>query len=83
MEKEKICNQFFVKDTHRDKKYACTLRCVTCDESSSLNATFPFEVSLLTDFIKNFTNLHHKKGCNKDQLSAPEWASGEFNVGIV
>ncbi len=80
--KGKICNQLFVKDTFRDRQYKATVRCVWCDESSNLEATYPFELKLITDFLSNFMKLHKQKGCNARQLSTPIWASKEVDLGL-
>lgn len=79
----KICNQLFVKDIYRDKSFMGTVKCVCCGEQSNLNATFPFEVKLFTNFVKDFVRLHKGKGCNKVKLEAPEWASSDVSVGIA
>ena len=79
----KICNQLFIKDTHRDKRYAATAKCACCGEESNFTEPFPF---LLTNYIKwlnNFMKIHKDKGCNKTRLKAPEWAAQEANIGIA
>lgn len=83
MSKNKICNQFFVKDVFRDKRYNGTLKCACCDEESNMNLPYPIEMTALIKFIDLFTKLHASKGCNKAQIVGPDWASGEVNFGIA
>lgn len=80
--KQKICNQFFVKDIIRDKKYIGTLKCVCCNEESNMSGQYGIPVDDFLKFIKAFINLHKMKGCNKEQLKHPEWASTEVGFGI-
>lgn len=81
--RNKKCNQFFVKDDFRDKKFAGTIKCSCCNEESNLNAKFPFTMDLMINFINAFVTLHKKKGCNKSECEVPDWASGEINFGVA
>lgn len=79
----KICNQVFVKDKFRNKKYAGTQKCLSCNHESHINLKFPFSV---TDFISHteaFVKLHTKLGCNKKSIDAPEWAAQTIDLAIV
>lgn len=79
----KICNQLLLKDSLRDKKYPMTAKCSCCGEESNLNASFPFEMDLMINFLNDFIRLHKNKGCNKEQLPVPDWASSEVNLGFA
>ena len=79
----KICNQTFVKDAYRDKKYIGTMKCISCEEESNISLTFP---CCLIDFnkqVKAFQKMHEVKGCNKQRLKAPDWASESFEFGLA
>lgn len=78
----KICNQYFVKDTHRNKQYNETIKCVCCGEESNLAQPFPFLVEDFTKWLKNFNKMHTDKGCNKTLLEVPDWAASVFGFGI-
>ena len=78
----KICNQLFVKDTHRDKKYICTVKCVYCGGESNLNLKLPILLIDYNKFLTKFIKTHKDKGCNKFKLNSPEWASKEINIAI-
>lgn len=80
---KKICNQAFVKDSHRDKRYSGTMRCICCMEESHLDFKFPFLVSKMIDQLRAFGKVHAAKGCNDVRLSAPDWASGVVDIAIV
>lgn len=77
----KICNQTFIKDVYRDKKYTGTMKCVACNEESNINLMLPCSVIDLNKQMKAFSKLHAIKGCNKKQLPAPEWACK--SIGII
>ncbi len=79
----KICNQYFVKDTHRNKEFMGTAKCAKCNEESSLDVQFPLEMKLLSDFSKSFTKHHKIKGCNKYKSEPGEWASKSVSLGIA
>ena len=83
MKKEKICNQHFVKDTHRNKKHTATIRCAMCEEESNLIPELPISVYDYIDFMKTFIKLHSMYGCNKERLKVPEWASSDMSIGIT
>jgi transcription elongation factor Elf1 len=78
-----ICNQSFVKDTHRDKKYNGTIKCSCCGEESHWNHPFPFEMKLYMKWLDDFMSLHKNKGCNKKKLPTQRWESTEVSLGIV
>lgn len=80
---EKICNQLFVKDTHRNRKFNGTLKCSCCGEESNIEFPYPIEIFDYTRQIDAFVNLHKVKGCNKKQLPRPDWASKEITHGIA
>lgn len=79
----KICNQTFVKDTHRDKKYIGTMKCISCGEESNISLQFPCKLTDFNKQINAFQKMHETKGCNKKQLNAPEWACQSFDIGIA
>jgi rRNA maturation protein Nop10 len=79
----KICNQLFIKDTHRNKQYTATAKCVCCGEESNFTEPFPFLLTNYTKWLKNFTKIHKDKGCNKTRLDAPDWAAKEVSFGIA
>lgn len=79
----KICNQLFVKDTHRDKKHSATAKCVCCNEESNFTEPFPFTITKYTNWINNFVKMHKDKGCNKTPLDAPEWASKDVSFAVA
>ncbi len=81
--KKKICNQLFLKDEFRERKYPATVKCTYCGEQSSLQAIFPFPLEMFTNFLEDFVKLHSRKGCNKKEISSPAWASKEVNLGIA
>lgn len=81
--KEKICNQFFVKDIYRDKTKPGTAKCANCLEKSNFEEPFPFELKKFNKWMSSFVKLHSDKGCNKIKLNGPEWASSTINVAIV
>lgn len=80
----KICNQAFVKDTHRNKFYAGTQKCFCCLEECHIAGPLPIRVDAMLTICSAFVELHESKGCNKVKLPAPEWASGEigFSLGV-
>ena len=80
--KNKICNQFFIKDQYRDKTLISTLKCACCNEESTLSKPFPVEIDIFMEFINSFTALHESKGCNENQLDPPYWAAGTVTIGI-
>lgn len=61
----KVCNQVFVKDTARDKKYLSTMKCRTCGEESNSGLIMPCPITEFTNELKAFIKLHDAKGCNK------------------
>jgi len=79
---EKICNQHFIKDTHRDKKYTSTLKCSCCGEESHLTQPAPF-VKDFVRWLNDFTKLHKNKGCNKHKIEDQEWAAKEVSFGVA
>ena len=80
---DKICNQTFVKDKFRDKKYIGTMKCICCDEESNISLKFPCKLTDFNKQINAFQKMHDIKGCNKEQLSAPDWACESFEIGII
>jgi hypothetical protein len=80
---KKICNQYFVKDTHRNKKYNGTIKCSCCDEESNWNQPYPFEMKLFIKWISDFQKLHNNKGCNKIKIETQAWESKEVSFGIA
>lgn len=79
----KICNQVMVKDQFRDKKYIGTMKCIACEEESNLAFKFPCSIKDFTSNLSAFIKLHTIKGCNKEKLNAPEWASGKVTMGFA
>ena len=80
---EKICNQHFVKDTHRDKKYNGTIKCSCCGEESNWIHPYPFEMKAFIKWLNDFTKLHKNKGCNKVRIDIQEWESKEVSFGVA
>jgi len=78
-----ICNQFFVKDTHRDKRYPATIRCSCCDRVYHYINSFPFSINDIAKWMERTTQIHDFKGCNEKQLPDPEWASKEVEFTII
>jgi len=60
-----ICNQVFVKDSVRDRKYLSTMVCKACGEESNSGLKLPCPVTDFTNELKAFIELHDAKGCNK------------------
>jgi hypothetical protein len=82
MKKSKICNQFFIKDIYRDKKYTSTLKCACCSGIDHFSDPAPL-VSQFTQWIEDFNKLHQNKGCNKVEVKGIDWAAKEINFGIA
>ena len=72
-----------VKDTHRDMIYTGTMRCSKCNEESHLPDKFPFFLEDMTNHLDAFMKLHDKKGCNKEVVEVPNWASSKINLSIA
>lgn len=79
----KICNQLFIKDTHRNKAHSATCKCVCCGEESNFSEPLPFLMQDYTKWCEGFLKIHKDKGCNKRRLDAPDWASRSISFGIV
>jgi hypothetical protein len=79
----KICNQTFIKDQFRDKKYIGTMKCIFCGEESNISLKFPCSLLEFNKQLQQFTKMHTVKGCNKTKLDAPDWACKTFEVGIA
>ena len=79
----KICNQRFVKDDFRDKKYIGSMKCITCGEVSNLTSGFPVALKDFTSNLDAFVKLHTVKGCNKTRTIDPDWASSKIGIGIA
>ena len=81
--KRKICNQHFVKDSYRNKKYNGTIKCSCCGEESNWIHPFPFEMKLFIKWLDDFVKLHKNKGCNKTEIQIQEWESKEVSFGVA
>lgn len=78
----RICNQFLVRDSHRDSSFLATVKCSCCREESNFNERYPFPVAGMVRWLANFVRIHRDKGCNEIQLEDPFWAAGSFTMGI-
>jgi hypothetical protein len=79
----KICNQTFVKDQYRDRKYIGTMKCMHCEEESNIRFRFPIKITDFNKIVKAFVSLHTLNGCNKVQSEAPLWACGSVELGLA
>lgn len=72
--KKKVCNQYFVSDMHRDRRYKATLKCAWCDEESNFTVLTTTNPDAYIFWMKSFKELHTAKGCNCRALHVQEWA---------
>lgn len=77
----KVCNQAFVKDKYRDTKFAGTMKCFRCGETSNL-PPLPIEMKKIIIILDLFNRIHDAKGCNEKQAKFTKDASGKINLAI-
>lgn len=79
-----ICNQYFVKDSKRNKAFACTVRCEACGGESDMSAKPIYTMQSLLDFMASSVGKHTKMGCNAVQhILDPALASTSFKSQLV
>lgn len=78
----KICNQYPVKDSIRDKRFTMTVKCACCNEQSNFNEAYPITLTTYVQYLSSFQAIHEYKGCNKKRIDCPDWAASSFETGI-
>ena len=79
----KICNQTFVKDRFRNRKYSGTMKCMCCGEESHLRLKFPILLNYFNNSMKAFVALHTANGCNETAIEAPQWSCKTLDISVI